>query len=205
MQLLKELFLRGKMLVLNPKEEWAIINDETITSQELIKKYLFILAAIPAVARFLGNWIIGQAMPFGGGFIRLPFFESLVHSVLVYVLSVAGIWTFAQILKYIAPKFASSDDIVSALKLSVFSAAPYLLIGVVQIIPSLTAISFLMGLYCLYVLYTGVPIIMKTPKEKTIPLIIVSVVAAFLLTVVVMSITVPILKALAPDLYFRGL
>ncbi|MBN2415936.1 DUF1282 family protein [bacterium] len=204
MQSVKMLVNRIKNLVLGPKEEWGVIAGEEMTATALIKDYLLVLAAIPAVAKFLGMWIIGVPIPFGGGVVRLTFFESLISSIVFYVLTAAGIWAFAQILKFIAPRFSSSNDNVKTLKVAVFMAAPYLFAGVLYVIPSLSVITLLVGIYCLYILYVGLPAVLDTPQEKTLPFIIVSVVAAILLSIIVSAITGPLTNAFGPDFYPRA-
>ncbi|OPX96844.1 MAG: hypothetical protein A4E60_03409 [Syntrophorhabdus sp. PtaB.Bin047] len=56
-----------------------------------------------------------------------------------------------------------------------------------MIIPALGMITFLASLYGLYLLYTGLPVLMETPKEKTlgyfVVVIIVSIVVSLLINV----------------------
>ena len=48
------LVARVQAILLKPKEEWVKIKDEPTTIQQLFVPYVVILAAIPAVAQFLG-------------------------------------------------------------------------------------------------------------------------------------------------------
>ena len=48
------LVARVQAILLKPKEEWVKIKDEPTTVQQLFIPYAVILAAIPAVAQFLG-------------------------------------------------------------------------------------------------------------------------------------------------------
>ena len=50
---------RVQGLILKPKEEWEKIKGEPATVADLFKSYLVPVAAIPAVAQFLGFWLIG--------------------------------------------------------------------------------------------------------------------------------------------------
>ena len=52
---------RAKRIILTPKAEWEVIAGETPTIQELYTKYVMILAAIPAVAGFIGFSLVGIA------------------------------------------------------------------------------------------------------------------------------------------------
>src|SRR4030042_963604 len=62
------LVARVQAILLKPKEEWVKIKDEPTTIQQLFVPYAVILAAIPAVAQFLGWAVIGGfRIPFAGG------------------------------------------------------------------------------------------------------------------------------------------
>jgi len=45
---------RAKNMILKPKQEWQVIDGETHTVKDLYLQYAMILAAIPAVAAFIG-------------------------------------------------------------------------------------------------------------------------------------------------------
>ena len=61
---IKRLMDRLKDLIFKPREAWERIAGEEGTVQTLLKEYLLILAAIPAIASFLGRWIVGEQLPF---------------------------------------------------------------------------------------------------------------------------------------------
>jgi hypothetical protein len=204
MQNLKNTIELVKDLTFKPKETWADIKGREMTAGAIMRDYLIILAALPAIAQFFGRWIIGVSIPFGGGMVKLSFFASLVSALIGYVLTVAGIWAFAKILQFLAPKFDSSNDETMALKIAVFSASPYLIAGIVGIIPALGVIAFLVGIYCLYLIYVGLPIVMDTPKEKSLPFTVVSIIAVILIAIIIGAITTPILNAFGPDINLRG-
>ena len=50
---------RVKNILLQPSQEWAVIETETTDTKTLYTSYAMILAAIPAVAGFIGGSIIG--------------------------------------------------------------------------------------------------------------------------------------------------
>lgn len=205
MKNLKSMLERIKDLVLKPQVTWTEINNEEMTVSSLFKEYLLILAAVPAIAQLLGRWIVGIPIPFGVGFVKLSFFASLVNALVSYVLTVAAIWAFAKVLQFDARVlFASADEEVKAFKISVFSAAPYLVAGIVYLIPSLGVIVILVGLYCLYLIYAGLPLVMETPKEKVLPYMIVIIITIVVLAIIIGTISSLILNAFGPDINLRG-
>ena len=61
-----DLKARVQGILLRPKEEWEKIKEETYPVPQLFSSYVMILAAVPAAAQFIGNWLIGQRIPFYG-------------------------------------------------------------------------------------------------------------------------------------------
>lgn len=175
---------RAKAITLNPAATWPVIEAEQHTVQSVVVPYLLILAAIPAVATFIGMSVIG----FGGfGFsMRLPFASGLSMMITTYVLSIVATVGMGWVVSALAPTFGGQNNLVQGVKLMVFGSTPMMLIGVVNIMPALGILALLAGLYGLYLAYLGLPVLMKNPPDKTIPYMLVlavcSVVAAVVLT-----------------------
>ena len=68
---------RVQAILLKPKEEWPVIDAEPATVGSIYTQYLVVLAAIPAVAGFIGLSLIGAGM-FGFSY-REPIAWGLVH------------------------------------------------------------------------------------------------------------------------------
>lgn len=52
--------------------------------------------------------------------------------------------------------------------------------GIFYIIPSLSILAILAGLYGLYLFYLGLPLLMETPKEKSLGYVIVVIIVTIL-------------------------
>src|SRR6185503_956259 len=76
---------RAKKILLQPKTEWPVIAAEPHTVQGLYTGYVMILAAIPAVASFIGYSLIGVSML--GTSYRWPITNGIAHLVVSYLLS----------------------------------------------------------------------------------------------------------------------
>ena len=63
-----ELVERVKAILLTPKSEWLVIGRESGDPTYLFTNYVAILAAIPAVCRFIGFSLIGYG-PFRVGMV----------------------------------------------------------------------------------------------------------------------------------------
>jgi hypothetical protein len=56
-----------------------------------------------------------------------------------------------------------------------YSTTPVWIAGVLNLIPVLAVLILFAAIYSIYLFYLGVPVLMKTPPEKVIPYMIVSV------------------------------
>ncbi|OVE78792.1 hypothetical protein BVY01_04410 [bacterium I07] len=204
-QKMNKVFERVKEIVLKPRETWEKIKLEETTTNDLFKKYLLILAAVPAIANFLGRWIIGVRIPLPGAeTFHFSFFGSLGSAIVGYVLTVVSVWVLAKVIVFLAPTFGSVKDELSAFKVAIYAFTPYLAAGVLYIFPSLSVLVLLAGLYSLYLLYMGLPIIMGTPKDKVLPYTVVVVIADILIWIVISVISTPVIRIFGPDL-MRGM
>lgn len=174
---------RVKSILLQPKEAWATIESETTDAASLYTRYLMILAAIPAVCGFIGMSLIGM-----GGFgitIRVPLVAGLVNMVVSYGLSLAGIFVLGLIINALAPTFGGQKHAIQALKVAVYASTAALLGGVFSLLPSLAMLGLLAALYSVYLIYTGLPVLMRSAPEKSIAYTAVVIVAAIVMGVVI--------------------
>ncbi len=142
------------------------------------------LALIPTVSSLIGMTLIGMRMP-GGNVIRVPFAEALLGGAMGYVLNLAGVFVGAWIVKLLAPAFNSKTDLNSAIKLVVYSLTPVWLAGIFSLVPGLGILS-LLGLYGIYLLALGLPVVLETPSDKvvlyTISIVVAGLVVSFILS-----------------------
>ena len=179
------LVARIKALLFQPKEEWPKIDSEPATVGSLYAGYVIHLAAIPIICTLLGSVVFGLGI--NGITYRPSVFEALASAILQYALQLGGVYVFALIIDALAPSFGGRKDSVSAFKLAAYSATAAWLAGIFLLVPGLSVLT-LLGLYSLYLLYTGVPVLMKVPPERTFTFtgaiiavgIVISIVAAFL-------------------------
>jgi hypothetical protein len=173
---------RAKNILLQPKAEWGVISAEPHTVQDLYTGYVMILAAIPAVASFIGYSLIGVSS-FMGTY-RWPITNGITHMILQYVLNLGWVYVLALIIDALAPSFGGEKNFMQAIKVSAFSPTAMWLAGIFSIIPILGILG-IVGLYSLYLLYTGLPILMKTPEEKAVPYTVVVIIIAIVLGIIV--------------------
>lgn len=173
---------RAKNILLKPGEEWPRIEAEPATIQEILVRYVLPLAAIGPVAGFIG----GQVFGYGAlGFTYRPsLLSSLSSAIVTYVLSVVGIFVLSLIADFLAPKFGGQSGRLNAFKLVAYSWTAGLLAGVFGIIPSLAFLAIL-GLYSIYLLYSGATPLMKVPQDKAVAYTAVTIVCAVVIYIIV--------------------
>lgn len=176
---------RVQGILLKTKEEWAKIKEETVSVSQLFTSYVMILAAIPAIAQFIGLSLVGRRVPFIGWY-RYGIGRGLLYAILLYVFTIVSVYVFGIIINALAPTFSSTQNISNAMKLAAFGMTPSWVAGVLYIIPYLGMLVILASLYGIYILYLGFAApLMDTPKEKVVGYLIVSIVVVFVLMVVV--------------------
>ncbi|MGA7773016.1 MAG: Yip1 family protein [Pseudolabrys sp.] len=106
---------RIKGILLQPKSEWGAIEGEPGSAGYLIPKYVAFVAAIPAVCTFIGTSLIGS-----GGY-RMGIGLGLARAVVVYVLSLVGVFVVAYIIDFLAGTFGARKSPDNAMRVSAYS------------------------------------------------------------------------------------
>jgi len=180
-----DLVARAQAILMKPKEEWVKIKGESTSIAQLFTSYAAILAAVPAVAQFIGNGLIGRRVPFVG-WVRLPIGSALFQAILYYIFTLVSVYVFGIVINALAPSFGSKQNLPNAMKLAVYSLTPMWIGGIFYIFPFLAFLAWLASLYSLYILYLGFDNpLMDTPKEKVIGYLLVSIVVIVVLSMVV--------------------
>jgi hypothetical protein len=178
------LVARVQAILLKPKEEWVKIKNESTPPMSLFMSYVIPLAAISAIAQFIGYGLIGFRVPFAGWY-RIPLGTSLIRAILSYVLGVASLYLAGFVVNALAPSFGSKQNLDNAMKLVVYAMTPMWVGGIFYLLPPLRVLAMLAGLYGLYLLFLGFQTpLMETPQDKVISYLVVSIVVIAVLTIV---------------------
>jgi len=174
---------RVKEILLTPKPAWAVIVSEETDTATLYTQYIMILAAIQAVAGFIGMSLVGVSVM--GVSVRVPILAGLLQMVLGYAMGLVMVYVVALIANGLAPSFGGQKSSMNALKLVAYSSTAAMLGGIFMLLPALGILSLVAGLYSLYLLYLGVPQLMKVPQEKVMSYTAVLVVCALVVGAIV--------------------
>ena len=188
---------RVKNLLVSPAREWAAIKDESHTIAGLYTQYVMVLAAIPAVASFVGLSIVGYS-GFGPTY-RVPMAAGVANMVLSYVLSLGSVYLIALVVDAFAEKFAGEKSFMQAFKVAAFFPTAAWLAGAFYVIPALSILAVLGALYSLWLLYTGLAPLMSVPEDKSV-----AYTAVVVLVAVVLMVVISVVASLAIPARTRG-
>ncbi len=146
---------RAKNLLKHPAAEWAVIDTEPATVQGLYRGYLCWLAAVGPVC-----WLIGSVV-FG----RTSIASAVPTALVLYLVWLVAPYLAALAIEALAPRFGGEKNRIQALKVAVYAPTASMLSGVFSLIPALSFLA-IVGLYSLYLLWVGLPRLMRVPAER---------------------------------------
>lgn len=179
---------RAKNVLLTPRTEWDAIAADATPTQQLIVGYVLPLAAVAAVAAFIGQVFVGISAPLVGTY-KVGMLAGLAGLVLALVMAVVMVFVIGFIADALAPSFGGQKNMGQAVKVAAYSFTPVWVVGILAIIPALGLLALLAALYAIYLIYRGLPKLMKAPQEKAAGYTAVVVLAAIIVWVVVGTIT----------------
>jgi Yip1-like protein len=153
---------RVKNILTSPATEWPRIDAESTSVGRLVTGYALILGLIAPLAVLLGFLIQmgGLAGPVMGFLIKIL--------IIVYVINVGVIVALGFIIDLLAPNLGGTRNAVQAMKLAVYSATPMWLAGILLVLlPGQWLLVALIGIaYGGYLIYVGLPTLMRVPPDK---------------------------------------
>jgi len=154
-------------LYAHPKEEWQTIEKrhESLTYSVV---HILVVSLIPAICSYYAaakiGWTIGA-----GDVIRISEPSAMAMAIAMYIGLSVGVFALAYLIQWMAKTFDASPDFTQSLELAAYTATPLLMVGITALYPVLWFVA-LAGLaavaYSVYLLYSGIPIMMNIPEEK---------------------------------------
>jgi hypothetical protein len=169
---------RAKGMLLEPRATWKEIDAEFTKPGEIWGKYIIPLAALGPIATTVGMILFGRKVPFTSLTNPVPVGTAISAGVAMYVMSLLSVFVLSRIISLLAPGFGGQRNDVQGLKAAAYASTAAWLGGVFQIMPALSLVSVLFSLYSLVLLYIGLPIVMKVPKDRAMGYTAVVIIAA---------------------------
>ncbi len=154
-------------LYAHPKDEWQTI-EKRHESFLYSLMHILVMALIPAICGYYAaahiGWTIGVGDP-----IKISQSSAQMMAIALYIALVVGVFSLAYLIQWMAITFDSKPSFIQSLELAAYTATPMLMVGVTALFPVLWFVT-LAGIaavsYSVYLLYSGVPIMMNIPEEK---------------------------------------
>ena len=177
---------RAKNIMVSPKTEWDVIANEEPNIQQLIVGYVLPLALIPTIAIIIGYGLIGIY-----GFSSFNY--GIAMGLVQLLNAILSVFIAAFVIDALAPSFGSQKNMGRAVQLVAYSMTPVWVGGIFNLVPVVGWLGSLLGLYGLYLLYLGVSPQMKTPEDKKVGYMIVSIIILIVVYFVIAAILTAIL------------
>jgi hypothetical protein len=163
----EHILMRARDLILRPLPTWDAFEAEDATIEGLYRSWVLPLAAVPAVCGVLGHLAYGRYELFGVRF-RPGIVGVVTQAAVGYALTLVGVFVMALVLDELALRFGGERSRTQAFKLVAYSGCASWLGGVFLLLPAPGGVlSFLAGLYSLYLFYLGLPKLMRSDPEQT--------------------------------------
>ena len=167
-------------ICLSPSTDWPVIANESTSIGTLITGYAAPLAAIGAIAGFIGAAMIGSLLVG-----RLGVVAALGLAIWTFIGAIISVSVVGFVINMLAPTFGGQQDSARAMRVAVYSFTPAWIAALFNILPFLGILGIIGAFYGMYLLYLGLPVVMKSPKEKAAGYTVVTIVAAIVVYVIV--------------------
>lgn len=150
---------RVRGLLLSPTTEWQQVARESTAPGRLFAGYVMPLAALAVLAVLLRLWLATRVSALG----------ALVMIALTFSFEVVGVWVVALVINSMASFFRGVRSQGQALKVATYACTPLWLSCVFTPFPGLSLpAQFAGGLYYTYLLYLGLRVLMRSPRDRAL-------------------------------------
>jgi hypothetical protein len=145
-------------LLREPQKEWEQIKAEETTIPNILIGYVAPLAAIPPVCDLIGQSLFNHAL-------QVDFGQAVIRTVVTWIVSIALVFFLGILVNVVAESFEAEKDDLAAQKIAAYSLTPAFLSGIFSLWPPLWWLSLFLLAAMVYLMYRGLPILMRAPPE----------------------------------------
>jgi len=154
-------------LFTDPVSEWEKIREEQKTKSKGVG-FIFLLAAIPAIAGYIGTTQVGWRIGVGDP-VRITGESAISIAIIFYVAMIVGVFSIGWVIHLLGKAYEVVKPLPLCIALAAYTATPLFMIGVMIVYPVLW-LNMVLGLpalaYTVYLLYSGLPVMMEIPAER---------------------------------------
>ena len=153
-------------LLFHPSEAWQKLEPAAGRGSNLL--FPVVMALIPAAAWYHGTSAVGWQVG-GGEVIRLTT-GSATHLIALFYLAMLGaVVAIGYFIHWMAESYGARSSLMHGISVAGFTATPLFITGAIGVMPALSVALPLgiLGLgWSLWLLYTGIPVVMHVPRER---------------------------------------
>lgn len=156
-------------LLTEPDDEWISIRSNPTGLVQLYLGQIIWLAALPALCTYIGTTQIGWSLPDSSNIVRLTPQSALWMAILAWLATITGVGVMSWFIRWMSQNFNSDPSLTDCTAFSCYTAYPLFLAGICGLYPSIwlaITAGILSTSATAYILYTGLPVFMKIPKEQ---------------------------------------
>jgi hypothetical protein len=173
---------RAYGLFRDPKGEWAQIRDEETTIPNILIGYVAPLAAIPIVCDLIGSSVFNHLLQIEPG-------QAIIRAAITWVVSIALVGFLGILINVVASNFDADRNDLAAQKIAAYSLTPAFLSGVFSLLPWLWWFSLFALAAMVFLMYRGLPILMKAPEDRALGYAATVTIAALVAAIVLFSLS----------------
>lgn len=146
-------------LLKEPKKEWEQIRAEETTIPNILIGYVAPLAAIPPICDLIGSSLFNPLLQVEPG-------DALIRAIVTWLVSIGLVFFLGVLVNVLADNFDGDRDDLAAQKIAAYSLTPAFLSGVFSLWPPLWWLSLFALAAMVFLMYRGLPILMKAPPDR---------------------------------------
>ena len=156
-------------IMTKPSAAWRRLAQLDDTSQALMLLYPLIWAILPAYAWYIGTTHVGWTVGTGRDVIRLTDESARLISFLFYGGMVSCVVAIGYFIHWMSDTYGAEFTATKGVVIAGLTATPLFIAGLVGFYPLLW-LDMLIGVtaicWSVYLMYLGIPIVMKIPEER---------------------------------------
>lgn len=167
-------------LLREPKKEWEQIRAEETTVPSILLGYVAPLAAIPPICDLIGSALFNPLLQVEPG-------AAIIRAAVTWMVSIGLVFFLGVLVNVVAENFDADRDDLAAQKIAAYSLTPAFLSGVFSLWPPLWWLSLFALAAMVFLMYRGLPILMKAPQDRALAYTATVTIAAMVAGVVLFS------------------
>jgi Yip1-like protein len=186
---METLVSRAREVLFEPRATFKEVDTEFTKPGAIWGRYVLPLALIGPLAGAVGRFIFGKRVAGMSLPESLSLSGAVTWAVIALALTLVALFALTQVISLLAPGFGGQKNDVQALKVAAYSSTPVWLAGVFNIHGRFLILTIIVSLYGLFLLYVGLPTLMKVPQDRAMGYTAVVIIASIVIFLLVSTFT----------------